>query len=87
MACRVEVKPQVAKALAKIANPDRRKIARVIDALAGEPRPVGCRRLSGSEDAYRLRVGDYRVIYLVADRVLVVYVIRIGHRGDIYRGL
>jgi mRNA interferase RelE/StbE len=87
MAYRIEVKPQAEKALAKIPDPHRRRIARAIDGLARQPRPAGCIKLTGADDAYRIRVGDYRIVYQVADRVLIVYVIRVAHRRDVYRGL
>jgi mRNA interferase RelE/StbE len=61
--------------------------ARVVDrirALADEPRPTGCEKLSG-RDAYRIRVGEYRVIYTVEDRILVVEVVRVAHRKEAYR--
>jgi len=87
MCYRIEIKPQAEKALADVPNPHRRRIAKAIDALADQPRPTGCRKLTGSEDAYRIRVGDYRVVYRIVDRVLIVYIIRIGHRKDIYRNL
>jgi len=53
--------------------------------LETQPRPSGCRKLSGSDDIFRLRLGDYRIIYRVEDEKLVVLVIEIGHRRDIYR--
>jgi mRNA interferase RelE/StbE len=56
-----------------------------IDALALDPRPPASKKLPGGEDLYRIRVGDYRVIYQVQARIVVVTVIRIGHRRDIYR--
>ena len=52
-------------------------------ALAGDPRPNGCRKLSGSEE-YRIRVGDYRVLYEIEDAVLRILVVRVGHRRDVY---
>jgi len=58
-----------------------------IDALASEPRPRGARRLSGHAKLWRLRVGDYRIVYEVRDRELVVAVVRLGHRREVYRGL
>ncbi|MBM4019722.1 MAG: type II toxin-antitoxin system RelE/ParE family toxin [Planctomycetes bacterium] len=87
MTYRIEVKPQPRKALARIPNPHRRRIARAIDALARNPRPPGCVKLAGAEAAYRIRIGDYRVVYEVADRVLIIYIIRVAHRKDVYRGL
>jgi mRNA interferase RelE/StbE len=87
MTYRIEVKSKPRKSLAKIPNPHQRRIAKAIDALAGDPRPPGCTRIVGAQDAYRIRVGDYRVVYEVVDRVLIVYVIRVGHRKEVYREL
>jgi mRNA interferase RelE/StbE len=87
MAYRIEVKARAEKALAKIPHPHRRRIAKAIDGLARAPRPAGCTQLAGADDAYRIRVGDYRVVYRIADKVLIVYVIRVAHRKDVYRGL
>jgi mRNA interferase RelE/StbE len=61
------------------------RLRRAIDSLADSPRPSGCVKLSGSADLYRLRVGDYRIIYQIRDAVLVVLVVEIGHRRDVYR--
>lgn len=58
-----------------------------IDALAEDPVPIGAERLAGSQVFLRLRVGDYRIIYEVQHDVLVVYVVKVGHRKDVYRGL
>jgi mRNA interferase RelE/StbE len=87
MPYRVLIKPPAEKALRRMAKPLRRRIAQAIDSLARNPRPEGARKLVGSEDAYRIRVGDYPVVYVVAERVLVVYVVRTGHRREVYRGL
>ena len=62
-----------------------RRVLRAIDGLAQEPRPPGCRKLVGSEDAFRIRVGDYRVIYTVDDAVLIVAIESIRHRREAYR--
>ena len=87
MTYRIEVKPQAEKALARIPNPYRRRIARAIDGLARTPRPAGCAKLTGADDAYRIRVGDYRVVYEIADKVLIIFIIRVGHRKDVYSRL
>jgi mRNA interferase RelE/StbE len=55
-----------------------------IEALAHTPRPPGAIRLTGG-DAYRIRVGDYRIIYAVADELLVVLIVKVGHRREVYR--
>jgi mRNA interferase RelE/StbE len=56
-----------------------------IDDLTKEPRPSGCKKLKGSTNEYRIRIGDYRVIYTVEDIVRIVSIIKIAHRKDVYR--
>jgi mRNA interferase RelE/StbE len=73
------------KDLRKLNAAVRRRVLRSIDALVLNPRPVECRKLYGSENAYRIRVGDYRVIYTVDDHVLVVAIERVRHRREVYR--
>ncbi|MGH8168037.1 MAG: type II toxin-antitoxin system RelE family toxin [Woeseiaceae bacterium] len=65
---------------------DRRRIVKRIESLADNPRPPGARKLSGHE-RYRIRHGRYRILYSINDRELIVHVIRIGHRKDIYRNV
>lgn len=62
------------------------RIVERIDGLAEEPRPPGATNVVGASDTYRIRVGDYRIVYEIQDAVLVVLVIRVGHRRDVYRG-
>ena len=85
MPYRVEVKKSAVKEIAALPRRDQRRVVRAIDALADEPRPEGVRKLTGAEDVYRIRVGDYRIIYQIADNVLTVLVVRVGHRKDVYR--
>jgi mRNA interferase RelE/StbE len=87
MAYRIELKAAAIKALAHIEKPQQRRIARTIDALAHQPRPAGCVKIAGSQDAYRVRVGDYRIVYRILDQLITVCVVRIGHRKDVYRNL
>ena len=61
------------------------RVMRKLEALQENPRPVGVEKLSGVEDLYRVRVGDWRIVYAIRDRELVVIVIRIGHRREVYR--
>ena len=85
MAHRIELSPAAARQLKKI---DRRflpQIAEKIDSLAGEPRPRGCEKLSGHDNVYRVRVGDYRIIYGLEDRLVLVVVLKVGNRADIYQ--
>lgn len=73
-----------AKELEGVPTKDRKKLVARIEALAGTPRPSGAEKLSG-EDKYRIRQGDYRILYLIEDDVLVVTVVRVGHRREVYR--
>jgi mRNA interferase RelE/StbE len=63
---------------------DRQRIVRRIESLAEDPRPPGCQKLSGRE-RYRIRQGRYRIIYGIEDTDLVVLVVKVGHRGSVYR--
>ena len=63
----------------------QRKIAAVIMSLSIEPRPYGSKKLTGTVSSYRVRVGDYRVIYEIYEREIVVTVLKISHRRDVYR--
>lgn len=63
----------------------RRQVVNRIGALADDPRPPGCEKLSGQSDRYRVRQGAYRIVYSVEDDVLVVFVVKVGHRSAVYR--
>jgi mRNA interferase RelE/StbE len=84
MIYRVEISRRAAKVVTSLDKPLRRKILAAIDALSGNPRPAGCKKLA-DQQAWRIRVGDYRVIYEIHDQVLLVTVVDIGHRREIYR--
>lgn len=71
------------KKLAKIDHKDAKKIAAKIDQLAINPRPRWCEPLENS-DAYRIAVGNYRVIYAILDKIYIIEIIDVGHRKDIY---
>ena len=82
---RIRIKRSAAKELESIGTrADRRRIVQRIQSLADEPRPPGCQKLSG-RDRYRLRQGRYRILYSIQDEILVVHVVRIAHRKDVYR--
>jgi mRNA interferase RelE/StbE len=85
VAYRILFTPRALRDLRAVPDRDRARIGVRIDALALQPRPDGARKLAAADDIYRLRVGDYRILYVVADRVVTVTVVRIGHRRDIYR--
>jgi mRNA interferase RelE/StbE len=77
-------KESVEKDLRSIPKKDIKKILTRIEALAQEPRPQGCEKLSGQEK-YRIRQGAYRIIYSIQDQELTVWVVKIGHRKEVYR--
>ena len=82
---RIEIKPSAVREIRAIGQTsDRRRVVERISALADDPRPAGCTKLSGRE-AYRVRHGVYRILYTIADDVLVVEVVRVAHRSDAYR--
>ena len=81
---KVLIKPSAVKELKKIQKKDLEKITDRIQALAKEPRPAGCEKLSGQEK-YRVRQGRYRIVYAIEDNELIVFVVKIGHRRDVYR--
>ncbi len=85
MAYRISIEPAAQRELSKLPIDMRQDVADAISALANEPRPPGVRKLSGSKSSYRIRVGDYRVLYTIADRILEVIVVKVGNRRDIYR--
>jgi mRNA interferase RelE/StbE len=84
---RIEVTRDALRALAKLDKPVRRRVQVAIDGLGQNYRPSGVIALQGLRGAYRLRVGNYRVIYTVDDNRLVVLVVELGHRREIYRDL
>ena len=81
---RLLIKRSAVKELEALPAKDRRRMVPRIEGLASEPRPHGCEKLSGLEQ-YRVRQGDYRVVYGVDDEARVVIVVKIGHRRDVYR--
>ncbi len=85
MAYRVEIKRSAVKEIAALPKREQRRVVSAIAALADDPRPDGVRKLVGSENAYRVRVGDYGIVYQIFDDVLSVHVVRVGHRRDVYR--
>ncbi len=83
---RVLIKPSAAKEIEAVGQKkDRQRIVASILALADEPRPMGSEKLAGQTDRYRIRIGRYRVVYSIADDDLVVLVVRVADRKDVYR--
>jgi mRNA interferase RelE/StbE len=88
MAFIIELKPAAVRDLKRLPRRDQQRVASRIDALAEDPRPPGVEKLAGSrKDLYRVRAGDYRIIYEVRRNLLLVLVVRIRHRRDVYRSL
>lgn len=71
------------KEIEALPQKDRRRIVEKIQALAHNPRPPGCEKLSGA-DKYRIRQGDYRILYEIVDRDLIITVVKVGHRREVY---
>jgi mRNA interferase RelE/StbE len=80
---RVQIAPAAARQLRKLPNDVQERLVRRIDDLAAERRPRGSITLE--DDFYRIRVGDYRVIYAIRDEELIVLMVRVGHRRDVYQ--
>ncbi len=64
---------------------DRARLVERIRALGADPRAVGCEKLAGPDDLYRVRVGAYRIVYAIDDKAAEVHVVKVGHRRDVYR--
>ena len=86
MAHRVEFTPAAQRELRALDGEIHRRVAAAIDDLADDPRPPGVKQMHGkAPDVWRIRVGDYRVLYRIRDDVLTVLVVKIGHRREVYR--
>jgi mRNA interferase RelE/StbE len=81
---RIEFVKQAAKQFKTLPFQVQQRLKPKIDALSKEPRSAGTVKLSGQDNLYRIRVGDYRVIYSIEDNQLLILVVKIGHRSDIY---
>jgi len=82
---RIEVSATAERQIRKLTRPDQIRIVRVIRTLSSNPRPVGCRKLMGYHDVFRVRIGRYRVLYSIEDRRLVIIVLKVGDRKGVYR--
>jgi mRNA interferase RelE/StbE len=82
---RIEFAPSARRQFEKLSTQARRRLAPAIDALEKDSRPPGGKRLAGPDDLWRLRVGAYRIVYAIEDDRLVVLVVKLGQRRDVYR--
>ena len=81
---KVVFRKSVSRDLRRIPNRDLRRILNTIESLSEDPRPSGIEKLSG-QDRYRVRQGSYRIVYEINDDEVVVIVVKVGHRKDVYR--
>lgn len=81
---RIEIKKSAVKEIEHLPQRDLKVVLQAIESLAVNPRPFGCKKLSHQEK-YRVRCGDYRILYTIEDTVLIVCVVKVAHRKDVYR--
>lgn len=82
---RVEIETSAAKQIQRLQRHDQKRVMVAITALADEPRPNGCTKLSGTDSAYRVRVGVFRIVYVIDDGLHIVNVTRVAHRREVYK--
>ncbi|MCP3888610.1 MAG: type II toxin-antitoxin system RelE/ParE family toxin [Desulfobulbaceae bacterium] len=87
MSYRIEIKNSAAKSLKKIPKANRIRIVEMIDSFAENLPSPDTTKMKGNNPFHRVRVGDYRIVYEIQDDILVILVVKIGHRKDIYRNL
>ncbi len=87
MPYRVLVAPAARREVKKLPRTVQALIIEVLRDLASDPRPTGCKQLSGPEGFYRVRSGDYRAVYTVEDSALLVTVVKVAHRRDVYQDI
>lgn len=85
MSYRLELSSRALRDLKKLPEQVRQRLQPQIESLATDPRPPGVVKLEGTENGYRIRIGDYRVLYEIHDAVLRVAVVKVGHRRDVNR--
>ncbi len=85
MPYRVEWKPSAARAFRKLSRQAQDRIRPRVDALANNPRPEDVKKLQGDDNAWRIRVGEFRILFEIHDAVLLVMVLRVAHRREVYR--
>jgi mRNA interferase RelE/StbE len=82
---RIHFAGRAERAFRKLSPDVQRRLDPAILALADDPRPPGCLKLSGPDSLWRIRVGDYRIVYQIQDQMLLILVVNVGHRREIYR--
>ena len=87
MKCKIEFKRSAAKALRKIPKPDQKRIANKIDSLSENLPDPATTKMKGDNPFHRVRIGDYRIIYEIHGDILLILILKIGHRKEVYRHL
>lgn len=87
MPYRVQVSPAAGREIKKLPRAVQALIIGLLRGLAVDPRPTGCKQMTGPEGFYRVRSGDYRAIYAIEDAALLVTIVKVAHRRDVYRDL
>lgn len=87
MSYRVEFTEKALLEFSRLPKKVQKKLSEEITALTDDPRPAGARKIKGRNDCYRLRQGDYRLVYAVIDAMLFILIVRAGHRKDVYKGM
>jgi mRNA interferase RelE/StbE len=82
---RVRLKKSAQRDLKRLPREVQKRLVARLEALAGDPRPPGAEMLAGAVNIWRMRAGDYRIVYTIKDDILLVLVLRLGHRREIYR--
>ena len=82
---KIEVSLTAEKQLRKLSQKDQISVLKRIQELSGEPRPNHSRKLRGQNNIYRVRVGNYRILYSIEDKHLTIIILKVGHRRDVYR--
>ena len=85
MSYTVQLAPAAKRQLRKLDRSIQERVVRRLDKLEKDPRPPGVEKMEGDESTYRIRLGEYRIVYEIRDKVLVVLVLKVGHRREIYR--
>jgi mRNA interferase RelE/StbE len=83
----VEIDTRAAREIRALPKQEQRRVLEKIEALADRPRPPGCVKISGDSSLWRVRAGTYRILYQILDQRLLVTVVKVGHRRDIYKNL
>jgi mRNA interferase RelE/StbE len=85
MAYSILLAPPAERQLKALTGPVQKRIVKRLHTLKDNPRPQGVKKLAGEEDLYRIREGDYRIVYTIQDKKLIVLVVKIGDRKEVYR--